>query len=350
MKFSYIAHTTLSVFLETLFKKIGISEQVYTVIVQSLVETSLRGVDSHGIQLVPHYIKAFEIGRINKNPIFQFIKKSSSVALVNADNGHGIHAGVYAMSEAVRMARDTGVGVVAVQHSTHFGAAALYSMIAAKNDMIGFSFTNTDSLVVPFGGKKAFLGTNPICFVAPVLGEEPFCLDMATSTTSWNNVLASKKENKILQTGWAFDVDGVETVHPEEAVYLQPLGGYKGYGLGLMVEILCSMLTGMEFGPFISKMYPLTNEKRNLGHFFMVLDIEKFQSVDVFKLRMKKMLDALRLYESAEGFSEVLVAGDKEKSSSKERSKKGIPVSSFLLKEFDVLAKEFYIKPLSSYL
>lgn len=326
-----------------IFKKIGVSSEIYKYVVEGLVETSLRGVESHGIRLIPHYIKAAKLGRINKKPKFSFKKTSPSTILVNADHAFGIVSGNIAMKKAIQLAKRNGVGIAAVKNSSHFGSAAIYSLLAAKSNMIGLSFTNVESFVLPYGGKKPFLGTNPICFAAPCEGEDPFCLDMATTRISWNKLLVHRNLKKQLKEGWAADENGNETLDPEKATALFPTGEYKGYGLALMVEILCSLLTGMSFGPYTKRMYPVDGEKRFLGHIFMAINISKFENINRFKKRLKLLIKELRGVPPSPNFDRVRVAGDPEKENYKIRSKEGIPFSEQELETFINLATELKV-------
>jgi ureidoglycolate dehydrogenase (NAD+) len=330
-------------FLERLFQAVKVPPEASKEISNSLVQASLRGVDSHGIRLAPHYVAAVKAGRVKPNVGINFKQTAPATGIVEAKHNFGIIAGTQAVWEAIKLAKKTGMGAVVVKNSSHFGAAFNYSLLAAKENMIGLSFTNTDSLVVPFGGRAAFLGTNPICFAVPVAGEEPFCLDMATTAISWNKLNMYKQENTKLEAGWAVDSQGKVTDDPKKARSLLPIGNYKGYGLGLMVEILCSLLSGMPFGRQIERMFPISGKHRQLGHFFMVIDISRFQSVGVFKKRMSLLLSALRAEPTASGFKRVLVAGDPEKLEYAIRSKRGIPVPQSLLEEFSVLAKDLSV-------
>lgn len=329
-----ISDKNLRRFGYAVFDSVGIPKKIYKTVVDGLVGTSLRGVDSHGVRLMPHYIRAAIIGRINKNPKFSFEKTGLSTGILDADNGYGIAAGTEAMKVAIKLAKRTGMGGVAVKNSSHFGAAAIYSILAAKNSMIGLSFTHTDSLVLPFGGKKPFLGTNPICFAAPCEGEEPFCLDMATSQIPWNKVLVYRSNKKNLEVGWAADKNGNLCEDPEAASSLLPIGLYKGYGLGLMIEIFSSLLTGMAYGTHINSMYPLDNKRRFLGHFFISIDVSRFEKIEVFKKRLKRMMEELRNLPTAPGFDKVRVPGDPEKEAYIKRSKNGIPMSKHEVKIF----------------
>lgn len=330
-------------FLLELYGAASVPEVLGKIVINNLVATSLRGVDSHGIRLAAHYLAEIKAGRINIRPRLKFKQKSPTTGILDADHTFGIVAGLEAVNHAVKLAKKYGTGAVAVKNSTHFGAAAIYSIMAAKQNMLAFSFTHVESLVVPFGGRKTVLGTNPICFAAPMAGEDPFCLDMATSAATWNRVMMHKKENRPLPKSWAVDSMGNTTVNPREAVGLMPLAGYKGYGLALMVEIVSSLLSGAPLGPELTRMFPPAGSKRKLGHFFMVIDIARFVPVNVFKRRIKLLATLLRRTPSAKGQDKVLVAGDPEKIHYKARRRSGIPVAQSLINDFNSLAENFGI-------
>jgi ureidoglycolate dehydrogenase (NAD+) len=309
-----------------MFISIDCSPDVYLPVIESLIQASLRGVDSHGICLITHYIEAALIGRINISPHYVFEERAPSVAMLDADHTYGIAAAIKGMEKAIELAVQAGVGCVSVFNSSHFGAAATYTNLAAQNGMIGIAFTNVDALVLPYGAKDPFLGTNPICFSAPCKGEEPFCLDMATSIISWNRLRKCRDAGKELDPRVAADKDGRECINPNNVNALLPIGGYKGYGLALAVEVLCSLLNNMPFGTAIPRMFPLTNERRKLGHFLMAINIAMFQPLSDFKARMRQLLDALRALSPVEGFDKVRVAGDPEKEAYRERHARGIPI------------------------
>lgn len=327
-----------------LFDTINVKKNIYLPVVNGLIETSLRGVDSHGIRLIPHYIKAALIGRINPNPKFQIKRTSPTTMILDADNTFGITASVKAMEYAIKLAKKNGTGIAVVKNSSHFGAAGIYGLMAARKNMIGYAFTNVDSLVVPFGGNKRFLGTNAFCFSAPIEGEEPFCLDMATTTISWNKLMMCRKQNKTLEQGWAVDKDGNQTTDPHQAMALTHFGNYKGYGIALMIEMMTSLLSGMPYGPNIPHMFPVNKNKRYLSHFFMAIDIKRFQSILVYKRRMKQLVHDLREVSSAESLENVMIAGDPEKKIYQERSKNGIPLTQEISDGFNDLLKELNLK------
>ncbi len=306
-------------------------------VIEGLVQTSLRGVDSHGIRLFPHYAKVVKAGRVNGHPNYQFHKGGNSVGRLDADHTYGHAAGAEAMKYVLDMARQTGCGAVAVFNSSHFGAAAYCGLMAADKDMIGISLTHADALTLATGGIRAFFGTNPICVTAPVEGEGPFCLDMATSIITWNKVKMHREAGLALAPGLAADSKGESTTDPHAAESVFPIGDYKGFGLGMVVDILCGLLSGMPFGREITSMYltPL-EQKRYLGQFYLALDISKFQDVKVFKSRLRKYMDEIRREPARDPAKPVMVPGDPEKKAFIRRSREGIPLSPY---EFEAIAE-----------
>lgn len=330
--------------LQVFFKKIRVRKDVYKSVIAGLIETSLRGVDSHGIRLAPHYIRATLIGRINPKPRFKYKKTSATTILMDADNTYGITAGVMAMNRAIEMARKSGVGIVVVKKSSHFGAASIYALMAARKNMIARVMTPVEDLVVPYGGKKPYLGTNAYCYAVPMKGEDPFILDMATTYINKNRLMMYQKLNKPLEHGWAVDKNGQYTTDPNKAFALTHFGSYKGYGIALEPEIFSSLLSGMPFGPHITHMYPLTKKKRNLSHFFEAIDIKRFQPLETFKKRMQQMAREIRAIPPAVGFARVMVPGDPEKIIYKKRIKEGIPVTQEIIEDYMIVAKEIGVK------
>lgn len=319
----------------------SVREDVVKHVCDSLLQTSLRGVDSHGVELFPHYVRALDSGRINPNPNYRFTPTGASTGKLDADHGFGHAAGAEGMTKAIEMARKTGVGAVAVYNSTHYGAAAYFSLLASEQDMIGMNFTHADALMLSYSGVRPFFGTNPICMTVPCEGEEPFCLDTATTLTSWNKLLKYIDRGEPISDGWAFDAEGEPISDPKKATCLAPIGAYKGFGLSMMVEIFCSLLTGMPFGRNISKMYADPIEtKRYLGHFFLAIDPARFIELGSFKRRMRELMYAVRAEPAKNPGTSVMVPGDPEKAQYAERVQNGIPLSAKTYRSFIKLAEE----------
>jgi len=323
----------------------GVSKKNALLVADALTTTSLRGIDSHGVRLFSHYTKAILLGRVNPKPSFRFKKTMPAIGVLDADNGLGIAAGFTAMDHAISMAKKVGMGSVAVSHSSHFGAAGLYTIKAANMGMVGFACTHVEALVLPYNGRKPFFGTNAISIAVPVAGEDPICLDMATTTMTLNKLNMYKAAEATIPKGWAADVNGKITTDSQKAQYLTHFGGYKGYGFAFMVDVFSSMFTGMPWGPHIMPMFPLNDKKRNLGHYFWAINIEGFTHLSTFKKRMSTMVDELRATPSVSN-QPVMVPGDPEKQQFVKRSKEGkIPIPKADLDSLITVSRELGINP-----
>jgi LDH2 family malate/lactate/ureidoglycolate dehydrogenase len=207
---------------------------------ESLVQTSLWGVDSHGIARLPHYLERISRGSITARPTVTVETTGASTAQVHGDQGQGIVVAHRAAGVAADLARASGVGAVGVSDSSHCGAMALYTRPAARSGLVAIAFTHSDSMAAPHGGTHEFFGTNPISMAFPRDGHEPVCLDMATTSIPYNRVVNARREGHPLPEGVAYDRHGNLTTDATEARALLPLGGtgfgHKGYGLALMID------------------------------------------------------------------------------------------------------------------
>jgi len=304
-----------------------VREDIIDPVINGLIWTSLRGIDSHGIRLLPHYIAGVKGGRINPDPNMSFVRSSPAVGMVDADHTFGHASGMKAMGHAIELARESGMGAVGVQNSSHCGAMSWFAHAAAQQGMIGLAFTHATPRVKSPGSNRAFFGNNPVCLVAPMHDEEPFCFDAATTSITFNAVKAAAAAGKTLPPGLVADAQGIETTDPHRAEQLLPIGDYKGFGLSMMVDILCALLTGMPEGNKVSKMFGESmSKKRLLGHFFCAINIASFTDLNRFAARLKQMADNVRAEPALEPSRPVMVPGDPEKKAWAERMEKGVPV------------------------
>lgn len=345
MKDVVIQVEVLRDFVKAVLLKAKVRDDVAEYVTEGLIQTSVRGVDSHGVRLLPHYIRGVKGGRINPNPNYKFKKTSLSTGIFDADHTFGHAAGIEAAKKAIELAEEAGTGQIAVYNSTHFGAAAYYALEIAKHDMIGMSFTNTDALILTYGGKKPFFGNNPICFTVPCKGEDPFCLDMATSIATFNKIKQLREQGETAPSGVGVDSEGIETTDPNKVTTLLPIGTYKGYGLSMAIEILCSLLTGMLYGPHIPKMFEAPmDQKRFLGHFISATRIDCFQDKNIFKKRLKEMIDEVRNQPRKDKSVPIQVAGDPEKDCARLREEKGIPLKTADYNRLEELGVAYGVK------
>lgn len=331
----YLDSEQLSATMHEVLEGMGVCDDSRIHLVNSIVSTSLRGVDSHGINLLPHYIRAFNAGRIKKQPEMQVERPAASALKIKADHAIGHHAGAVGIDRAIEVAKETGMGAASVTDSTHFGAAAYFGLRAAEQDCLGFAFTNADALVKAFNASEKFFGTNPICFTAPLANEEPYCLDMATSLTSWNNLKNHRRADKPIPDNWAYDAQGNPITNPHDAASLSPIGGYKGFGLGMMIDILCATLVGGIISKDLLAMYDAPIEaRRSIGHFFMAIDISKFSDVNTFKNNLQSMVDRIRQLPMDGNNEPPMVAGDPQKKTYLHRIEHGIPMMEVIFDEY----------------
>ena len=334
-------------FAHEAFLTVGVADEVAELTARGLCHASLRGVDSHGIRLLPHYIAALKGGRINPRPAFCFEKTSPSMGLLDGDHTFGYASGLIAMRHAMGLAEQAGSGHVVVKNSSHCGAMSYYALEACKQDMIGLALTHATSRLMSPGSNRPFFGNNPICLAAPMLNEPPFCFDAALTPFSFNKVRQYNEENRMLPPRVCADQYGHPTQDPKKAEQLLPIGSYKGFGLSMVVDILCGLLTGMPVGRSISNMYndPLS-KKRYLGHFFLALRIDDFVDPEDFKDRLQGLADDVRREPRLNPEVPVLVPGDPEKAHEEERRREGIPISPVDMERLHALARDLGIRPL----
>lgn len=299
---------------------------------RAMLHASLAGVDSHGVRLVSHYCRMLGGGRLNKDPQLSVETRGAASAMVNGDDGLGHFAAYKAVEVGIDLARTAGVGAVGVNHSSHLGAAGAYALAGAEQGFVTFATTNTDSMVALFDGAARFHGTNPLAFAAPVPGDRPWLLDMATSSIPMNRVLLYRSLDKELPPGVAADEDGQPTTDPHKATMLLPLGGtdygYKGAALAGVATLFSALLTGTTLdGDFI----PMVGSDdistpRNMGHFVLVIDPDKFAGRDAFGSAMLRYLESLRGAPVRPGAERVMAPGDREWEEMDRRRAEGIPV------------------------
>ncbi len=307
-------------------KEAGLNQEHARITADVLVHADLRGVHSHGAMRTEHYVRRLNAGSLNKHPQFTFAKIRSGCGLFDADDGMGHVATNKAMDHAIDMARESGLAMVGVVNSSHCGALSYFVSQAVAAGMIGIALVQTDKCVTPFGGAKPFLGTNPMAFGFPCQKNSPVILDMATSNVAYGKILHAREKNIPIPEGWGLDDSGTPTTDPCQVKGLTPLGGYKGYGIAMVVDILTGVLLGAQFGPHIAAMYEGFDQKRKLASLVIAIDPATYISADHFMSQMDAMVDELHAQPTAPGFERVLVPGDVELELEERHRRAGIPV------------------------
>ena len=331
----------------------GMSDEHAATTAEMMVETDLRGVDSHGVSMLPTYDREFRAGRLNMRPTFKTLREGPAFALVDADASLGHPVSVHAMHLAIDKCRDSGVAVVSVVNSHHFGAAGCYARLAADRGVIGMVTSSTRGVtMVPTFGAEPVMGTNPLAFAAPAHRNSPFQLDMATTTVAAGKVKVHKLNHRPVPPGWVVDDKGQAITDPEQAfgyVFDRPeggitplggpreVGGHKGYGLAVMVHILGGVLAGASFSPIRNRTQK-PSDPHNIGHFFLAIDPGAFRAPGDFEGDLDQVIDTLHGARRADPAQPVLVAGDPEMATRAERLREGVPVPDDLMAQLRAVA------------
>jgi LDH2 family malate/lactate/ureidoglycolate dehydrogenase len=326
----------------------GMGEPALSISARVLLWADLRGIDSHGVSMIASsYRRMRDAGVLNLQPKLETVVDLPAVATIDGDGGLGHYPSVTAMELAIAKGRQCGIAAVAVRNSNHYGAAGYYAGMAAEAGLIGISMTGVHvAATVPTFGAEPRFGTNPIAFAAPAGRNRPFLLDMATSTVAIGKLVLASRAGKPLPAGWALDQAGqplTDAKRARETRHLTPLGGtrelgsHKGYGLAMMVDILCSTLSGAAYAPARAPFKP--DEAYDVGHFFLTMDPGAFRDKAGFLDDLDAMIDTLHATKRADPAQPVLVAGDPEAAIEQARRAHGIPLSSVLVDELRDIAR-----------
>ena len=344
--------TGLKSFVTTVLEKVGVSPEDAATVADVLVAADLRGVESHGVaRLESYYVSRIRAGQLEASPKLTTVRETPTSVLVDAGNGLGHPAGKKTMQRVLDKAAQTGAAFGAVRNSNHFGIAGYYAMMALGRDMIGIASTNSVRYGAPTFGRDVMLGTNPLAFAIPAKNEPAFVLDFATTTVPKGKLEVYNRKGKQLNPGWAIDANGHETLDPNVALKgaLLPLGGYgvdngghKGYGLGLLVDILCGVLSGGAFGNDL----PLPGDPPlpgKISHFFAAFKIDGFRDPEQFKADMDVELRAFKDSAKAPGHDRIYVAGEIEHEKTEFNRAHGVPVHVKVWSGLEKLAGELDI-------
>lgn len=323
----------LSAFCQAILHRAGLRPRDAALVADSLVAANLRGIDSHGVARLSHYLRRLELGSINPRPRLRFERLAPACGVVEGDHGPGQLVMHRAAREAMRLARASGAGWVTVRDSSHCGALDYFGRAIARAGMIGLVFTHVDSMVLPFGARQRFCGTNPLCIAVPTGGGGDLCLDMATSVVAWNVVANAAFAGERIPRGWAVDQAGRGTTDPGRAAALHPLGTYKGSGLGLLIEVLCALLSGAPYGPDVPRMYERLDQHRRLGGLVGAIDLRRFVPRREFEARIRELLARWNALKPFARGGCVLYPGQRETECEARRRREGIPLPRELVAE-----------------
>ncbi len=341
---NFIAADALIEDCQLLLQKVGVPKSQATTIAEIIVEADLRGIESHGILRLPSYIRRVLAGTMTANTQLTPIRERGATLLLDANNGFGQIAASYAMENAIERAKEYGSALVAVRNAGHFGIAAYYAMMALPHKMIGVVCANAAPSMAAWGGTLPILGTNPICVAIPTGEDMNIVLDMASSVVARGKIRLALNKSEQIPTDWALDSQGLPTNDPAEAMKgtLLPIGGPKGYGLALIVDILSGVLTGSTFGPHVPSTLDY-NQKASAGFVVQAIDISAFSDPEAFENDIQSLIAEIRNSPRAPDVDRIYLPGEIEWLRQKERLEKGIPLPKSVLLEIGNLAKELRV-------
>ena len=357
-----IREDALRGFCQSVFQALDVSRADAVIAADVLVSADLRGINSHGVARLRRYVDGLRSGMMLARPDVDVVRETPTTALIDAGAGLGHPVSFRAMTRAIQKARDYGAGFVSVRNSNHYGIAGYYAMMALEHDCIGMSMTNAGVLVVPTFGRDAVLGTNPIAVAAPAGSESDFVLDMATSTVPRGKLEVYRRQEKSIPLGWALDETGTPTQDTERVLEnfadktrgcggLLPLGGagellggHKGYGLSLMVDVLSGVLSGAAYANLVYPKDPAGDPlPSNLGHFFGAWRIDAFRPAGDFEAAIDDLQRRLKDAPKADGQDRIYVHGEKELEAHDRHLQAGIPLNHKVAGDLRALADEFGI-------
>jgi len=361
----YIPVNVVESFMMDVFQELGVPQEDARICTDVLIASDLRGIESHGVARLKYYYDRIQAGVQFTTTEMEMVKETETTALVDGHHGMGHVIAYRAMRIAMDKARKYGLGAVAVRNSTHFGIAGYYALMAAQEGMMGLAVTNTRPAIAPTFSTEPMLGTNPIAFAAPSDMDYPFCFDAATSITQRGKIEVLARAEEPVPEGWVIDAQGNPMTDADRILHdlgaataaLLPLGGagellggYKGYDLAAVVEILSASLCG---GKFLKDLlgFAADGSRRPymLGHFFLAIDIEHFIPLDLSRRITGQIMRALQNARKAPGEERIYVAGEKEHENEKRIRKEGIFVNPNLRRELQVMRDELNISGYEAY-
>mgnify|MGYP001245228765 FL=1 len=323
--------------LKQIFNKYQLSKKHSEICADYLIKAELVEAKSHGLTRLKMYCDRIEKRLINPKPKIKIKKISSSISHINADNSIGFVSADIAINQAIKNAKKTGIGLVAVKKSGHYGLSSFYAEQAVKKNLIVFCFTNAPPALAPHGAKKSLFGTNPICFGVPT-GKVPFVLDASTSIINRGKIRRAHKLGEKIPYGVALNKSGKITTNAKEALLgtQLPIASFKGSGLAWMVDILSGVLTGSSHGGKTKDPFDDFTGPQNVGHLFITIDPKVFIGQNFMK-EMKKNIKLVKKLPKAKGFSSILYPGERKNKKYKKNLNKDISIPSKILREMDKL-------------
>lgn len=337
----------LYAFAKECFMQAGFPEENASIIAENMKEADLRGLNTHGVLRIPMYLNRVLKGVLDPKAEPELAIETNGFAIWDAKNGMGVLASVKAMDMAIQKAKETGIYLTGVRNSNHFGAAAFYTMRATEQKMIGFCCSNTEALMPAPGGAEKIVGNNPFSVAFPGGKYPDIVVDMAVSAAAIGKIVLADKKGIQIPFGWATDSNGIETTDPKAALdngFLLPVGGPKGYGLALAVDILAGILMGSGFGEHVRCPFHDFSGPQNLGHMFIAIEIERFIDLEQYAENIGSLIKRTKNSKLAAGTKEIFMPGEIEYKKKIANMASGVSLPQDLVDELQAFAADLGLK------
>ena len=328
----------LSKKIKEIFIKYGMSNSHAAISTNAIIQAELMEAPSHGLTRLKMYCNRLKKKLINPKPKIKIKKISKSISHIDANNSIGFVAADIGIKQAIKNAKKTGIGLVGIKNSGHYGLSRFYAEQAVKKKLLVWCFTNAPPAIAPYGSKKALFGTNPICFGTPTGNKIPFIFDSSASIINRGKIRRAKKLNQKIPLGVALDKNGRPTTNPQKALegVQLPIASFKGSGLAWMVDIISGVLTGANHGGKVKDPFDDLTGPQNVGHLFIVIKPTIFVGKN-YLYQIKKNLKAVKRLPKSNKINEILYPGENKYANYKKNFKKGIEIPKNILKEIDKL-------------
>lgn len=335
----------LEEFTADVFKRAGVRKEHAVTVAESLVHADLRGIESHGVARMPIYVQRIQKGMLETNKEVHVVSQHQSSILVDGENMLGAVVGEKVLDLAVNHAKDSGIAAVGVRNSNHFGACSYYAQKAIQEGIILLVLSNAPQTMAPTGGIRSFFGSNPIAIGIPAGEETPFLLDMASSVVARGKIAIASKKGEAIPLGWALDQYGQPTTDAQAALEgsILPIGGPKGYGIAMFIDIICGVLTGAGYGESVYSLYDNWEKPQNVGHFFIAIHIDRFIPMKLFQALIDQYIRQIKAVPLASGVEQIFIPGELEHRTMLERRVAGIPLPPHITKELDDIGRQYQL-------
>ncbi len=319
------------------------TEDEAAVVAEALIKAELRGIDTHGVHLLTLLPERVEAGMLQIPTSLTVVKESGATALLDGGNGLGPAAAHRAMGISIRKAKEFGVGCCLVRNTNNIGILSVYTLMAARENTIGIVMANAAAAMSPWGGAEALFGTNPLSISVPgEAGAPPVVLDMSSTVVARGKIRRADRLKEGIPLGWAFDETGTPTTDPAAALKgtLMPIGGPKGYGLALMIDVLAGMLSGSQYGPAIRTFHQIEGPT-GVGVFMLAVEIERFMPLGQFTVLFQTYLASIKASRKAKGVSRIYLPGEIEYEKEQRNLNEGIEVNPSTAGKLNTLLEKF---------